>query len=95
MMMSARTSKVTRLVAPAERPPLAGVASGRAGVVGDLRVRGTEHQDLHELVEDDPVRGPRAVAPQRVRIHDGRDQGMKLVPEGFNDPRWDGGHGGT
>jgi len=64
-------------------------------VVGDLGVRSAEHQDLHELVENDSVSDPGTVAAQRVAVEHGRDQFLELVPEGVNDPRWDGGHGGT
>ena len=75
--------------------PAGAYRGGRARVVGDLDVRGAEHQSIHELVEDDPVGDPRPVATQRVGVDNGWDQCLELVPDRLNEPRWDGGHGGT
>ena len=63
--------------------------------VRDLGVRGAEHQDLYELVEDHPVSHPAAVAAQRLGVDNGWDQCLELVPDGRNEPRWDGGLAGT
>ena len=64
-------------------------------MVGDPLVGATEHQDLEELVEHDPVRDARAVATQRVGVVALRQQRGELVPYGFGEPRRQGRHGGV
>jgi len=61
-------------------------------VVGDAPVAAAEHQDLDELVEDDPVGDALAVAAQRVVDLAGRQQRSDLDPQGFQDGRWQGRH---
>lgn len=65
--------------------PPAPEGGGRAGAIGDLLVRGPEHDDLDELVEHDAVGYPGPVAAQRVGVDDGRDQGLELGPERLHD----------
>ena len=57
----------------------------RAGVVGDPPVRTAEDEHLDELVEDDAISHARAVAAERMGVGRGREQGGKLVPDGFDD----------
>ena len=45
---------------------------GPAGAVGDRRIGAAEPEDLDELLEDDAVADPGAVAAQRVRCRSGR-----------------------
>ena len=62
---------------------------GRAGAVGDRLIRAAEPQDLHQFLEDDPVRDPGPVAAQRVSgIIDRavRQQRGELVPQRFQQP---------
>jgi hypothetical protein len=66
--------------------------SRRAGLVGDAAVAAAEHQDLDELVEDDPVGDAGAVAAQRVVNLAGGQQRGDLDPQGFQDRRWQGRH---
>jgi hypothetical protein len=61
-------------------------------VIGDAAIPTAEHQDLDELVEDDPVRDALAVAAERVVDLAGREQRGDLDPEGFQDGRWQGRH---
>jgi hypothetical protein len=49
-------------------------------VVGDAAVAAAEHQDLDELVEDDPVGDALAVAAQRVTDPTAGEQGGDLDP---------------
>jgi hypothetical protein len=56
------------------------VASGRFQLVGDALVAAAEDQDLHELVEHDPVGDAEAVAAQRVGVDPLGEQGVELVP---------------
>jgi hypothetical protein len=64
----------------------------RAAVVGDPAVAAAEHQDLDELVEDDPVGDAGPVAAERVVDLAGGQQRGDLDPEGFQDGRWQGRH---
>ena len=66
---------------------------GRAGRVGDPLVGAAEHQHLHQLLEDHPVGDAGAVATQRVAHVPFGEQGGKLLPDGLDEVRWDGGHG--
>jgi hypothetical protein len=43
------------------------------------------NQDLHQLVEDDPVGDARPVADQWVRRRIGREKGRKLIPDGLDE----------
>jgi hypothetical protein len=63
-------------------------------VVGDPLIGTAEHQDLDELVEDDPVGDALPVAAQRVGVVAFGEQRGDLVPDGFDRPRWQGRHGG-
>jgi hypothetical protein len=65
---------------------------GGAGVIGDAPVAAAEHQDLDELVEDDPVGDAGAVAAQRMGVGAGGQQHSDLDPQGFQDRRWQGRH---
>jgi hypothetical protein len=79
---------------PGADPFIAAAAQGggRAGAVSDPAVAAAEHQDLDELVEDDPVRDAGPVAAQRmVDLTSGEECG-DLDPEGFQDRRWQGRH---
>jgi hypothetical protein len=64
----------------------------RAAVVGDAAVAAAEHQDLNELVEDDPVRDARTVAAERVGVVMGGQQRGELDPQRLEDGRWQGRH---
>jgi hypothetical protein len=61
-------------------------------VVGDAPVAATEHQNLDELAEDDPVGDPRAVTAERVGDLTGRQQRGDLDPQRFQDGGWQGRH---
>jgi hypothetical protein len=61
-------------------------------VVGDAAVAAAEHQDLDELVEDDPVGDARAVAAERMGVLARWQQHGDLDPQGFQDRRWQGRH---
>jgi hypothetical protein len=74
------------LVAPAPQ------RGRRAGGVGDAPVAAAEHQDLDELVKDDPVGDAAAVAAQRVVHVAGGQQRGELNPQRFQDRRWQGRH---
>lgn len=63
--------------------------------VGDLDLGHAEHPHLDQLLEDDPVGDAWVVAAQRVGVDDRWDQRGELVPDGLNEPRWDGGHGAS
>jgi hypothetical protein len=65
---------------PEGDPLVAAAAQGgrRAGLVGDATVAAAKHQDLDELVEDDPVGDARAVAAQRMGVLAGGQQGGEL-----------------
>jgi len=65
----------------------------RAGTVGDLLVGATEHQNLHQLLEDDPVGDTGTVAAQRVARLPLWEQGSELLEDRLDDVWWDGGHG--
>jgi hypothetical protein len=52
----------------------------RAAVVGDAAVAAAEHQDLDELVEDDPVGDARTVAAERAGVVMGGQRG-ELDPQ--------------
>jgi len=65
---------------------------GRAGVVGDPAVAAAEHQDLDELVKDDPVGDAGAVAAEGMGVGAGGQQRRHLDPERFEDGRWQGRH---
>jgi hypothetical protein len=76
---------------PGPDPLVAALADrgGRAGAVGDRRIRAAEPQDLDQLLEDDPVGDPLPVAAQRVSgIIDRavRQQRGELVPKRFQQP---------
>jgi hypothetical protein len=75
-------------------PLVAAAAQGgrRAGLVGDAAVAAAEHQDLDELVEDDPVGDARVVAAQRVVDLAVGQQGGDLDPQRLQDRRWQGRH---
>ena len=75
------------LVAP---PPQRG---RRTRLVGDPLVSATEHQDLHELLEDHPIRYARPVAAEGVIGLSSRQQRRELLPDGLDDVWWDRGHG--
>ena len=60
----------------------------RAGAVAGLGVAGTQHQHYEQLVEHDPVRDARAVAPQRVNHGAFGKKGSELVPQGFDQRGW-------
>lgn len=60
-------------------------AGGRTRRVGDALIGGTQHQDLDELVEDDPVGNAWTVTTQRVRVDVFGEQRVELVPQRFND----------
>jgi hypothetical protein len=51
-------------------------------------VAAAEHQDLDELVEDDPVGDAAAVAAQRVVDVAAGQQAGELDPQRFQDRRW-------
>jgi hypothetical protein len=75
-------------VGEAEGDPLVAAAAQRgrrAGVVGDAAVAAAEHQNLDELVEDDPVGDARAVAAEWVVDLAGGQQGGELEPQWFQD----------
>jgi hypothetical protein len=79
----------------AEGDPLVAAATqrgGRAGVIGDAAVAAAKHQDLDELVKDDPVGDAGAVAAQRMGVLAGGQQRSNLDPQGFQDRRWQGRH---
>jgi hypothetical protein len=65
---------------------------GGAGVVGDAAIPAAKHQDLDELVEDDPVGDAPAVAAERMGVLAGGKQCGDLDPQGFQDRRWQGRH---
>jgi hypothetical protein len=68
--------------------PAAAQRGRRAGGVRDPAVAAAEHQDLDELVEDDPVGDAAAVAAQRVVDLAGGQQRGDLDPQRFQDRRW-------
>jgi hypothetical protein len=52
-----------------------------------------EDEDLHQLLEDDPLGEARAVAPERmVRLSLGKE-GTKLLADGLDEVRFECGHG--
>jgi hypothetical protein len=61
-------------------------------VIGDATVAAAEHQDLDELVEDDPVGDARAVTAERVVDLAGAQQRGDLDPRRFQDGGWHGRH---
>lgn len=65
--------------------PAGAQGDGRAGELSDLGIRGTEYEDLDELIEDDPVGDTSAVAPQWVGINHRWDQRCELVPQRVDD----------
>jgi hypothetical protein len=82
---------------PGRDPFVAAATEGAlgAGVVGDPLVSAAEHQDLDELVEHDPIRDTRSVAAQRMGVVAFGEHRGELVPDGFDQPRWQGRHGGV
>jgi len=67
-------------------PLVAAAQRGRgAGLIGDAAVAAAGHQDLNELVEDDPVGDAAAVAAERVVDLAGGQQGSELEPQWFQD----------
>jgi len=90
--------ELVELLGHADGDPLvAAAAQGarRAGAVGHALVATAEHQDLHELVEHDPVGDAGALAAQRVGVDVLGQQGVELVPDGVDDSRWQHRHGGV
>jgi hypothetical protein len=61
-------------------------------MVGDAAVAATEHQDLDELVEHQPVGDAPSVATQPVVDLADRQQRGHLDPQRFQDRRWQGRH---
>jgi hypothetical protein len=72
--------------------PAAAQRDGRAGGIGDAAVAAAEHQQLDELVEDDPVGDAGAVAAQRMADLAGGQQRRELDPQRFQNRRWQGRH---
>jgi len=61
----------------------------RAGGVGDALIRAAEPQNLHELVEHDPVGDAAAMTAPRMGGHERlslREQRGELVPQGVGKP---------
>jgi hypothetical protein len=56
-------------------------------------VGAAEHQNLHKLLEDHSVGYAGAVASERMARLPLRQQGRKVLPYGFNEVRWERGHG--
>ena len=75
-------------------PLLAPVAKrgSRIPLIGDPVVGASEHQYLDELLEDHSVGYARAVASQRMIHLSFGQQGGKLLPDGFDEVWWEGGH---
>jgi hypothetical protein len=82
-------SKLDPLIAPATQCAL------RAGGVGDPLVGASEDQDLHQLLEDDPLRDARAVASKRMVGAVLGQQGFELLADGLDEVWWQRGHGST
>src|SRR5215210_2343531 len=87
LLQSVHHPRFYPLVAPPSQ------CGGRALLVGDPPVSAAEHQDLDELLEDDPVGDARAMTAQGVVCLPGGQQSDKLVPYGLDDVWWQGGHG--
>jgi hypothetical protein len=58
---------------------------GRTAGVSDAPVGAAEYGHLEELVEDEAVGDPGAVAAQRVVPRPGRQEGGELVPDGLDE----------
>ena len=56
-----------------------------AADIGDPPVRGAEHEDLEQFVEDQSVGHSRTMAAEAVPLRAGRQQGRELVPEGLDE----------
>ena len=77
-----------QLVHHPENDPLVAAAAqggGRTAGVRDAPVGAAEYGDLDELVEDEAVGDPGAVAAQRVAPRACRQEGGELVPEGLDE----------
>jgi hypothetical protein len=72
--------------------PAAAQGGRRAAGIGDTAVAAAEHQDLDELVEDDPVRDAGSVAAEGMGVVAGGQQRSNLDPQRFQDGRWQGRH---
>jgi hypothetical protein len=66
---------------------------GRALLVGDPLVGAAEHQDLHELLEDHPVRYAGPLTAQRMIHLPFWKQGTELLPDGLDEVWWERGDG--
>jgi hypothetical protein len=58
---------------------------GRTAGVSDAPVGAAEYGHLEELVEDEAVGDPEAVAAQRVAPRPARQEGGELVPDGLDE----------
>lgn len=76
-------------------PLIATITDGgrRAGRVRGFRVANAVDQDLDQLVEHDPVSDAWAMTSPRVEDLTLRQQRRELVPQGFDDGRWQCRHG--
>ncbi|GAA4897830.1 hypothetical protein GCM10023405_16520 [Streptomonospora salina] len=77
---------------PGRDPLVASVADGgrRTRRVGDPFIGGAQHQNLDEFVEHGPVGDAWVVAAQRTSIDAFGNQHGELVPDRFDDRRWQG-----
>jgi hypothetical protein len=75
------------LVAPATQRAL------RARSIGDPPVGTSEHQDLDQLLEDDPLWDAPPVASERMVGLVLGQEGTELLPDGLDEVRFECGHG--
>jgi hypothetical protein len=65
---------------------------GRAGRIGEAFIAATEDEGLDELVEDDAIVDPGAMASQRMPVVARGQQGEEFLAQRLKDARWDGRH---
>ena len=65
----------------------------RTGPVGDPFVGAPKDQDLHQLLEHDPVRDTSPVATERMTGLTLGQERFELSPDGLDDVWWERGHG--
>jgi len=56
-------------------------------------VGAAEDEHLHQLLEDDPLGDARTVAPERMVDAALGKEGLKLLPDGLDEVRFECGHG--
>jgi hypothetical protein len=65
---------------------------GRAGAVGEAFVATAEDEGFDDLVEDDAIVDPGAMASQRMPVVASWQQGEEFLAQRLKDARWDGRH---